>query len=149
MARNAVDFASELTRWGEKVLDPDAFIRDAVQEAAVEIGTKIIDKTPVKTGLAKGNWRLSFSGRVASGVLRRLDPSGETTKAALIASASLLAAHSSFTIYNNVDYVEFLETGSSRQAPGGMIAISIAEFFAETSNINKRLIEKIKLRLAV
>lgn len=138
---NAVEFRSAITRWkGERL---GAAVKELQQESARVIGTKIVRKMPVLTGLARGNVRLAIGDRVAAGVISRRDIAGNATIADIMSTAARLAAYSVFTIYNNLPYVSFLENGSSKQAPLGMFRLSLREFKSElpaiTSEVQRKL----------
>ena len=125
---SSAEFAAVITRWKGERLGPA--VQRLQQKAAKSIGTSIVQKTPVRTGLARGNWRLAVGNRVGAGTLTRKDPSGNQAIAGIIASASRIAAYSSFTIYNNLPYIAKLENGWSKQAPLGMTRLAIREFKA-------------------
>jgi hypothetical protein len=123
-----LEFKAAITRWKAERLGPA--VKLFQQEAAQQIGTSIVRKTPVRTGLARGNWRLAIGNRVGEGKLTRKDPSGAAAISDIVQSASRLAAYSSFTLYNNLPYIARLENGSSQQAPLGMTRLALREFKA-------------------
>lgn len=112
----------------------DNFINEAIPEAvadlqrtvALEILTGVVLKTPVDTGRARGGWTLTLDAPVfdlsESDIPR--DPTGR-----IIAGAAVLRNLKPFSVtyvQNNVPYIVALEDGHSRQAPGGMVAVTIA-----------------------
>ena len=111
--------------------------------AAGHLGRRIVRKTPVRTGLARGNMRLGIGKRVAQQTITRRDPSGERAIADIMNAAARLAAYSSFTIYNNLPYVPRLERGWSRQAPLGMFRLSYREFRADMPNIAREVTRRL------
>ena len=97
------------------------------KKITLEVFRRIVLKTPVDTGRARGNWLIGI-GSVPQGVLDRLasgDGSGVVFEE--LAKLASLQPFSIVWITNNLDYIEFLEQGSSRQAPNGMVALSLAE----------------------
>ena len=88
----------------------------------------IIFRTPVDTGRARGGFG-AFPG-VKIPASNPLAPKVDQTAEGLALSKfskSLTAGKIRYTVVNNVEYIEFLESGSSFQAPHGMVAISQAE----------------------
>lgn len=78
-------------------------------------------------GRFRGNWQVTFNAP-ASGARDRIDPSGAAT---LSEGAQVLEdAKVGITIYlvNNLPYAERLEFGWSKQAPAGMVRVTVAEF---------------------
>ncbi len=87
----------------------------------------IVKRTPVDTGRAKGNWQASI-GRPDRGQTSALDKSGSATvnKASSVVS-SLKLGHV-FYLSNNLPYITDLENGTSKQAPHGMVRLTVAEY---------------------
>lgn len=116
------DFISELdAEW----LAMMGEIRDALVYIATEGLARVTEKSPVDVGTFQNNWLVSIGS-----------PSDETTMtlgafAALSASAiaSYATADGFPMIYlqNNLPYALRLENGWSRQAPSGVLAMTVAE----------------------
>ena len=122
------------TRQFSKALDRN---RREVPEIALNFQKKvtafaldrIVRNTPVRTGLARGNWQVGTS--INSRRLGNLDPSGQATiSTGLAAIARAQIPFGNLFIFNNVDYIGDLENGSSAQAPNGMIAAARADIAA-------------------
>lgn len=110
----------------------------AVREVVFEISARLIYRSPVKTGRFRGNWFYS------------LDSADRSTTSELVADAAAIyqggaAAAFSTTInklgamptaaaghvhrlQNNLPYAWPLEYGHSKQAPNGMVGLTVAEF---------------------
>jgi hypothetical protein len=105
------------------------------KKIVLEALKKIVQKTPVDTGRARGNWQTSIGSPIESAI-ERLEPKGnepqieagtaETIVAGLSAITSL-PPYSIVWISNNMNYIEFLEGGSSKQAPAGMVMLTVEE----------------------
>lgn len=125
---SARQFEIELTaEWAAKV--------DDIAEAVAGIGllalTGIVRKSPVDTGRFRGNWITSVGG-VSGATFDRVDPSGSLSINE--GAGSLMGYPNTMpTIYlqNNLPYANRLENGWSRQAPGGMVALTVAEIEAQ------------------
>jgi hypothetical protein len=109
-----------------------------LKKVAFQVLTGVVEKTPVDTGRARGNWQVSITAGAGNATITRLDDSGEAeahlppgTSSAIDAGLAVLAGvkpFSTIVIYNNVEYIVALEHGhSKRQAPQGMVAVTIAE----------------------
>jgi len=97
----------------------------AVRYVARELGIRIVDRMPIKTGRAAAGWSaagkaLNFS--VPSSASARGGDSGY--------SENLRGTNPRITFENNVPYVIYLEYGWSAQAPLGMVRISVAELLS-------------------
>ncbi len=78
----------------------------------------IVRDTPVDTGKARGAWEINF--------IKKDDTSTKVR------------------ISNSVDYIVFLEFGSSRQAPNGMVRINIEKFRGKVSDIKDQVVKALK-----
>lgn len=87
----------------------------------------IIRRTPVDTGRAKGSWTTSVYTLPAA-YSDVEDKSGNKALTAAALSAEAWDGVGSIFIVSNLDYIEYLEDGSSDQAPNGMVAMTVAEF---------------------
>ena len=109
----------------EKTIPPQKVV--LMQKKMVLEGLKrLVEKTPVKTGRAKGNWQTAI-GTAKEGQLDTTDKGGDATINAGLAALTGLEPFSVVWISNNLDYIEVLEEGSSIQAPEGMMALTVAE----------------------
>lgn len=129
----AGEFASALNRMAGAIeSDVSDFVRSAVFRALY----RIIDRTPIDTGRARAAWNCGFSAGSdvpAAGEYRgdALSLANEAVEniGGITGGAAKLSGDTIY-IYNNVEYIEALEAGHSRQAPAGMVALSMAEFAA-------------------
>jgi hypothetical protein len=106
---------------------------------ALEAVTKIIQRTPVKSGLARGNWNLSIG--TPDPTRRRPSPTGkaaiERAKQVLGTNRTGVGAVRIVYIVNSLPYINRLENGWSQQAPKGMIAITLADLPGRAGQILK------------
>ncbi|WP_212525853.1 HK97 gp10 family phage protein [Actibacterium sp. MT2.3-13A] len=104
-------------------------LRQVVRVIALEALRRIVNRTPVDTGRARGNWFVSIGGGGVE-VTTDVDPAGGVTVTRggeRIAYYEEVEGFPVITIYNNLPYIERLEDGYSKQAPGGMVAVTVAE----------------------
>lgn len=78
-------------------------------------------------GRFRGNWQLGI-GVVPSGETGAIDKSGAETQGRIIAQVPANAAGEVYFIINNVPYAQALEEGHSRQAPSGMVGLTVIEW---------------------
>jgi hypothetical protein len=113
----------------EKVLKRyDANADRFVRAFALDGMTRLIDKTPVKSGRAKNNWNLATGAPRVENI-----PEGEYSKSgsvALLAASSdagKVVAGDTLFLTNCLPYIPALEDGHSKQAPAGMIGVTVVE----------------------
>lgn len=80
-------------------------------------------------GRFKGNWTVTI-GSPSVGETGRIDPSGNETRIAGNVAAGYAKAGDVIYIMNNVPYAQRLEYGWSKQAPAGMVRVTVARFQA-------------------
>jgi len=78
-------------------------------------------------GRFRGNWQFTID-TPADGVLDQIDPSGNVSVAVLRAQVQSLTIGQTAYLVNNLPYAVPLEYGHSKQAPGGMVRITLARF---------------------
>lgn len=97
---------------------------------ALDLLRRIVFRTPVDTGRARGNWQTTV-GNAGSQAVDTVDPSGNAVLSAGAAAIASARPFSVITIYNNVKYIRKLEDGGSKQSPRGMVKVSVAESNAQ------------------
>jgi len=97
-----------------------------LKKISFEALSRLVQKTPVDTGRARGGWQVSF-GKLAAGQVETTDKSGGGTIGN--GSSKIMAMKMPVIVYiaNNVHYILELEDGHSGQAPNGMMALTIQE----------------------
>lgn len=78
-------------------------------------------------GRFRGNWQFSID-TPTEGVLDQVDPSGNVTIAVLRAQVQALTIGQTAYVVNNLPYAVPLEYGHSKQAPGGMVRVTLTRF---------------------
>lgn len=96
-------------------------VDNRIRAATSEVFSNIIQMTPVDTGRARGNWQCTIGSPFVGE-----DASGSVMKAQIVIPRR---AGSVVYLTNNVPYIGKLEyDGHSRQAPAGMVRVSVALF---------------------
>lgn len=99
-----------------------------VQKVTVDILARVVKRSPVDTGRFRANWQVSV-GTPASGNLAVEDKNGDSTVRAGTSAMTGFQVGPSVFIVNNLPYGPRLEyEGWSKQAPAGMVRITVAEY---------------------
>ena len=140
MTANLREFNREIDDFARKLPEKVTVMQKKI---VLEALRRLIQKTPVDTGRARLNWQVTIDHPAEGQLdLRKFD---KAKKAAAVVDAPPLSMvgqeviteavgvlrslppFEMVWISNNVDYIEFLEHGSSQQAPEGMLAVTIEE----------------------
>lgn len=103
------------------------------RKIALEVFRRVILKTPVDTGRARGNWFTTVGGPSAE-ITNYKSPTGNSRiNDASKACHLWQPVQGSIFLTNNLPYIGVLENGrignkGSKQAPNGMVSITLAEF---------------------
>lgn len=114
------------------------------KKMALTLLRKVIQKSPVDSGRFRGNWQLEV-GAEPSGTLNVVNRAAKgtmPTETFSPAAASVQKALPFEPIYivNNLPYAQALENGHSKQAPAGVLAVSVAELRAEAPALVKQFV---------
>lgn len=145
---NLISFGEDLAKFAEKI---DVAIAEVTKIVAIKIHDGVVKRTPVDTGRARAGWALSVgspstyrpppstvksTGQPGTGAPR--DPQFSALPAADVAGIDGTAR---VFIVNNVEYIQFLEEGHSKQAPAGMARLTVqaieSEIAAELAKMAK------------
>lgn len=142
-AENAV-----AAQYNQEVANHNATLRsdpaNVTKGGRLRKGLKVNDSMAIKGaagyvgGRFRGNWQFTI-GSPASGELETIDPNGADTLGRIIAGVGSLEAGDVAYIVNNLPYAISLEYGhSEKQAPGGMVRITVDRFQSIVSEILAR-----------
>lgn len=118
-----MSFELDLRQFKEKTMNRNKAI---VQKTALEIDRGVVLSTPVDTGRARGGWNVGINNVNLDDTEQ--DQSGQKTISENEATIQQAEATDAVFISNNVDYIRFLEEGSSDQSPNGMVAKTLRRF---------------------
>lgn len=133
-----MSFTADISKWVAKAKgNADKVVRKVV----IDMGSSIIMKTPVGDpdywqspppkgyvgGRARANWQYG-NGAMPGGAIDNVDPSGGATIGKIVAGVSTSPSASVHWIANSLPYINRLEDGYSRQAPAGMLKLTVEEF---------------------
>jgi hypothetical protein len=98
-----------------------------VRKIAFEMFGRVIQKSPVDTGRFKSSWMVSVNS-IPSGDPGIIDKSGAPSFAQVDAAVLEMKAGDTITMTSSLAYARQLEFGWSKQAPAGMVRLTIGEF---------------------
>ena len=130
---NEAEFNKALTGAMNEISEEEApkFLRKVGKKLFIGIVTR----TPVRTGLAKGNWHVTLNNP-SDEIFDTLDPDGSVTINAGLEVISQFGVEDDLYINNNIHYVPYLDAGISLQAPAGMVVPTLAEIAFELKHGN-------------
>ena len=110
----------------------------AIRSTAIKLFSAIIQSTPVDEGRARGNW-FTTGQQPSSKVSSNQDKSGSNAISQAERVIMSIKDYSTFTLTNNLPYIEKLEFGGyndgpkitggySKQAPAGMVRVNVMRF---------------------
>lgn len=114
-------FADDLHKFN---LEVEKYANQDFRSFALKAYQLVLKRTPVLTGTAKGNWRVSLDSPdyTYEKLERPIDNSHKGNE-----TINNATVKNDIYISNSVPYILRLENGYSRQAPEGMVAITVEE----------------------
>ena len=112
----------------EKVAQVQQGEVQARKDIAFEILYRIIYRTPVDTGNARSQWNVGLE-KNNTAIDNAIDPTGqEAVNRAQVVLDRMKSTDTRIFFTNALPYAWRLETGWSKQAPNGMVQVTLAEF---------------------
>lgn len=96
------------------------------KKIALEVLARLVLKTPVDTGRARGNWQVTLE-QPARSIVNKESKTGKESIGEGGARIAQLRDFGVIFITNNLPYIEPLERGHSKQARAGMLGPTINE----------------------
>jgi len=123
-----------------------------VRKIVLDVGTRLVMKSPVGDadywkypppagyvgGRFRGNWQYG-DNQIPSGELSAIDANGGATVSAINNNLKPDASGKLHYLVNNLPYAKRLEEGWSRQAPQGMVGLTVIEFLPIVSAAAKAM----------
>jgi hypothetical protein len=130
------NFSASIAAFAKKATER----QDAVLQGVVkEVGQRLVERTPVAAGEARSNWQSSVNTPAATHT-PDLDPSGSATIAQIARVAERSKFGDAVYILNPAPHIKALEDGHSKQAPAGMVSVTISE--------GRQIVEEVARRVA-
>lgn len=135
---NLKGFEASLKKFGDSI---GVGVATVVKKITLETFTGIVQKTPVDTGRARASWVISLETPGQSPGIpenAKFSESAATAKASgQLSKVNQIKPFSTVFISNNLPYIEVLEDGSSKQAPQGMVAVTLEEVNRNLTRITR------------
>lgn len=123
-ARYLREFRRDLRKFTDGLPEREMkLVRDKI---ALQGLSGVVTRTPVDTGMARGSWQVSHGSEET----RQDTPPDKGGSQAISQGSTGIRAAPAFTVLyisSPLIYMPFLENGSSRQAPEGMVAVTAAQ----------------------
>jgi hypothetical protein len=120
----------------KEIADTEEKIEDAIALIALDSLRGVVRKSPVDTGRFRGNWIVSKNAPNAKSSEVTDKNGGQTiTKGSGVIDTFKMDTDSRIIIQNNLPYANRLENGWSKQAPNGMVALTVAEMQRKYRNV--------------
>lgn len=124
MKNNLTNFKVSLEKFGQLTNEKHAQL---VRLVTLDVLRRVVLKSPVRTGRFRANWNVGVGKP-------NLSTSEETANTAMQKGQAQVKGieDGKIVVYvsNNLDYAEALENGSSKQAPQGVLGVTVAEIKA-------------------
>lgn len=139
-----MSFTTDLARFGEK----GKFKQEqALRKVSLELFSRVIMRTPVDTGRLRGNWHTTQNAPARgerelnddASPVRQDGEGSSAAKTEMILEVLGADRPTQFYLTNTLPYAGVVEYGSSKQAPQGMVRISVAEYQDIVSQVTSAL----------
>ena len=100
------------------------FVLSIERNIIEEVATEVVERTPVETGFARGNWTPGLNAAPLVPVTT-LDPTAAASPARINSLAQFLRLGDTFYITNNADYIGLLNAGYSPQAAALFVSVAV------------------------
>lgn len=105
-----------------------------VRKTALELQTSIVMMSPVDTGRFRGNWQMGFNA-INADTNSAEDKSGGAAIARTAAALSKWKPGDTIFLTNSLPYARRLEYGWSKQAPQGMVRLTVLGYGQALSKV--------------
>lgn len=117
-------FSVDVSAWVEKAKGKADIV---LRKSAIDLFSRVIRRSPVDTGRFRNNWNVSI-GAPATGVTLEVDPSGSAALVKINETVADAKMGDTIFLVNALPYSIRLENGWSKQAPAGMVGVSVLEW---------------------
>lgn len=139
ISMNTIEFQADLVKFAEQI-DADLIVVE--KRVALDLFSRIVSRTPVRTGRARASWNISLGSPdedtrpVGEYPSLQTNPAGVAEEKAGQALGSMTQAEIIW-LSNSLPYIEKLNGGSSVQAPANFVEIAVAEVEAEVLSLSE------------
>ena len=112
--------------------------RDLIRIVTIDLTGNLVLMSPVDTGRFKANW-FSGLGAVNTGTTEDTDKTGAASINRVASDVARLEIGQTIYITNSLPYAVPLEHGHSKQAPYGMVRVTIASYSAKLAEAVRKV----------
>jgi hypothetical protein len=116
-----MSFGGDVNNWADKA---ERRMEEAIRKIALSVFREVILMSPVDTGRFRGNWQVAINS-MPQGTVEIDDKSGSISISKADAAAMQLKVGQAIYLVNNLPYARALEYGHSKQAPSGMVRVTV------------------------
>lgn len=116
-------FSLDISEWAKQTQSDIALV---VRKTSLDMFSRIVMRSPVDTGRFRNNWNVSI-GKPVSDTNDGVDPSGGKAIGKIAAVSATYKLGDTIWMSNGLPYSWPLERGHSKQAPIGMVGITVQE----------------------
>lgn len=109
-----------------------------VKKAAMDIAAQLVNRSPVDTGRFRANWRVGM-GAPNTATSTATDRAGSSTIGAMTQAINNYTTGQTIWLTNSLPYAQRLENGWSKQAPRGMVRLTILSWRRAVNNAARNL----------
>jgi len=124
VSKRSSKFSIGVKNWVKKT---NKHLNKVVVQINILIFETLVDRSPVDTGLFKGNWQV-FVNTPDEDVVDTKDKNGSKTKATGRRILRSVQPGDITYMMNNLPYARRLEYGWSQQAPQGIVRLTVTQF---------------------
>jgi hypothetical protein len=129
---NLYALEADIQAFGKKLdLAPQLIVRRIV----ADLHNRVAKRTPVDTGRARASWDVKEGSPSDYVPPITVGKTGSAEAKNIAANLESITGEAPVFITSALDYMKYLEDGSSQQAPAGMVRISLAEIEIEIEDI--------------
>lgn len=135
-----MSFSGDINKFTNNVFIKN--VTKVFRRSCFEIVKRVIKRSPVGNirlwksgrgpkGYTGGRFRANWQAEINSkprGVIEKIDKSGSATLSKALSKTNKLMIGRKFYLINNLPYSKKIEDGHSKQAPQGMIKVTVAEW---------------------
>lgn len=117
-------FSVDVSAWVEKAKGKADIV---LRKSAIDLFSRVIRRSPVDTGRFRNNWNISI-GAPSTVTTEGVDPSGASALTKVVETVETAKMGDTIFLVNALPYSIRLENGWSKQAPAGMVGVSVLEW---------------------
>ena len=120
-----MSFNGDIDKFQQKV---NKIATDIFRGTSIDILTRVVRRTPVDQGTARGNWFATINAPSKEIDEKIKDKNGAKSIGRVKGITRNAKLGNSIYLINNLPYIKGLEDGTGTDQPSGMVKVTVAEF---------------------